>query len=190
MEEIEKLHKNRKHKKSTWVEALGFKKDIMQFLTCLRNLKFRCFGSFPGSDIISDEEEDEEVQEHQVGMEGTEGTGPSRTVFSKWFMVLQENQKNGLRKEERKERGEEESGEATSVPPSNALLLMRCSGLAAGAGVGSFLFSVGKPLRCGSSRIAEVEAIRWGIQLALCRNWKFVIIERIRCHGDPRPPVQ
>ncbi|KAF8404576.1 hypothetical protein HHK36_009463 [Tetracentron sinense] len=139
MEEIEKLHKNKKHKKHNWVEALGFKKDIMQFLTCLRSLRFRCFGSFPGSDITSDDEEDEEEEEdleekdHQVGMEGSDGsTGPSRTVFSKWFMVLQENQNNGFSKEDRQLEKDESCDDegisviAPSVPPSNALLLMRC----------------------------------------------------------------
>ncbi|KAF8411484.1 hypothetical protein HHK36_004036 [Tetracentron sinense] len=117
MEEIEKLHNKGKHKKRpTWVEALGFKKDNMQFLTYLRSLRFdfRCFSSLPGSDITSVEEE----QEHQVGMEGSDG---SRTIFSKWFMVLQENQNNGVSMEER----EEGDVIAPSAPPPNALMLMR-----------------------------------------------------------------
>ncbi|XP_043718590.1 uncharacterized protein LOC122666624 [Telopea speciosissima] len=141
MEDIERLHNHRKHKKRpNWVESLGFKKDIMQFLTCLRTLRFdlRCFGSFHGSDITSDdeevEEEYEEEQENQVGIEDIDGSGTSRTVFSKWFMVLQENQSNGFSKEEqfgesRDDRDgthHEGSEVAPSAPPSNALLLMRC----------------------------------------------------------------
>ncbi|XP_043693724.1 uncharacterized protein LOC122644171 [Telopea speciosissima] len=140
MEEIERLHNHRKHKKRpSWVEStLGFKKDIMQFLTCLRSIRFdlRCFGSFRGSDIISDEEVDEEEfeEENQVGVEESDNC-TSRTVFSKWFMVLQENQSNGLSKEEKfGERRDDKDGSChggsvvvdPSVPPKNALLLMRC----------------------------------------------------------------
>ncbi|KAF3445796.1 hypothetical protein FNV43_RR10973 [Rhamnella rubrinervis] len=142
MEEIERIHSNRQqHKKRpSWVEALGFKKDIMQFLTCLRNIRFdfRCFGSFHESDVTTDEDDDEEEDEDQyhenhVVVEATEDTETSRTVFSKWFMVLQEDQNNGLRKElDKKEidsHGVEEDGSAAcapAVPPPNALLLMRC----------------------------------------------------------------
>ncbi|XP_059631371.1 uncharacterized protein LOC132274183 [Cornus florida] len=132
MEEIERLHHHRKHKKKpSWVEALGIKKDVMQFLTCLRSIRFdfRCFGSFPTSDITSDDdEEEEEYHENQVDAEGTDGDEASRTVFSKWFMVLQDNQN---KKEESKARdrvygGEESVSSAPCAPPSNALLLMRC----------------------------------------------------------------
>ncbi|KAJ4965713.1 hypothetical protein NE237_017562 [Protea cynaroides] len=141
MEEIERLHNNRNHKKrSSWVETFRFKKDIMHFLTCLKTLRFnfRCFGSFHGSDITSndevDEEEYEEEEENQVGVEDNGGSGSSRTVFSKWFMVLQENQSNGLNKEERfgersydrDESYDQASVVAPSAPPQNALLLMRC----------------------------------------------------------------
>ncbi|KAA8522488.1 hypothetical protein F0562_013151 [Nyssa sinensis] len=140
MEDIEKLHNNRKQKKRlNWVEALGFKKDIMQFLTCLRSIKFdfRCFGSFPTSDITSEDEEDDDDEEdnyhgNRVDMEGNDGNENSRTVFSKWFMVLQENQNNGLTKKESKARdhnrsnGDECVDAVPCAPPSNALLLMRC----------------------------------------------------------------
>ncbi|PNT37067.1 hypothetical protein POPTR_005G166400v4 [Populus trichocarpa] len=139
MEEIEKIHNSRKHtKKSTWIDSLGFKKDIMHFLTCLRNIRFdfRCFGSFPAhSDITSDDDEvDEEYegyQENHVGVEGRNDNEDSRTIFSKWFMMLQENQNSttGLFKEEIKQKQRscnDESVAAPSVPPPNALLLMRC----------------------------------------------------------------
>ncbi|KAJ7965696.1 nucleolar GTP-binding protein 2 [Quillaja saponaria] len=134
MEEIEKIHNNRKQrKKPNWVESLGFKKEIMQFLTCLRSIRFdlRCFGSFSESDLTSDEDEEdgnEGYQENHVGIEGSENE-TSRTVFSKWFMVLQENQNSGVRKEDKKEKDkpydDESNGEPTAPPP-NALLLMRC----------------------------------------------------------------
>ncbi|KAJ4950707.1 hypothetical protein NE237_027539 [Protea cynaroides] len=112
----------------------------MHFLTCLRSIRFdlRCFGSFHESDITSDDEEEvekyEEVQENQVGIEDIDDNGSSRTVFSLWFMVLQENQSNRFSKEEKlgerrdgKNGSRHESSEvAPSAPPSNALLLMRC----------------------------------------------------------------
>ncbi|KAK3033883.1 hypothetical protein RJ639_033518 [Escallonia herrerae] len=137
MEEIERLHNHKKHKKKpTWVEALGFKKEIVQFLTCLRSIRFdfRCSGTFPTSDITSDDEDDDEedkdYQENQVKVMN-EGDESSRAVFSKWFMVLQENQSHGIvSKEQSKEENggqkSEYSVEAPCVPPSNALLLMRC----------------------------------------------------------------
>lgn len=143
MEEIERIHENKKHKKPkpNWVEALGFKKDVMQFLTCLRRIRFdfRCFGSFPQPDITSDDEDDEEEEEdkeeNHVGVEASEGTDEnSRTVFSKWFMVLQENQESeGFCKQDRVERDvrlnfndDGSTSAVPSVPPPNALLLMRC----------------------------------------------------------------
>lgn len=143
MEEIERIHENKKHKKPkpNWVEALGFKKDVMQFLTCLRRIRFdfRCFGSFPQPDITSDDEDDDEEEEdkeeNHVGVEESEGTDEnSRTVFSKWFMVLQENQESaGFCKQDRVERDDRSNfnddgstSAVPSVPPPNALLLMRC----------------------------------------------------------------
>ncbi|CAK9154240.1 unnamed protein product [Ilex paraguariensis] len=136
MEEIERLHNNRKQKRPSWIEALGFKKEIMQFLTCLRSIRFdfRCLGSFPTPEITSDDEEnDEEYREKQVGMEEIDDSETSRVAFSKWFMVLQENQNNnGITKEKNEERErcyKEESideEEEPCAPPPNALLLMRC----------------------------------------------------------------
>lgn len=137
MQEIEKIHNNKKHKKKpTWVESIGFKKEIMQFLTCLRRISFdfRCFGAFPHTETVStdddDDEEEEECQEIPEAVELSDGNETPRTVFSKWFMVLQENQSNSFYKEERnkeKERSlDDESIGASAAPPPNALLLMRC----------------------------------------------------------------
>ncbi|BFG19267.1 hypothetical protein CerSpe_055410 [Prunus speciosa] len=150
MEEIERIHNNKKQRKQRrpgWADALGFKKEVMQFLTCLRNIRFdlRCFGSFPQPDITSDEDEEEEdevnrdCRENHVGGEGIRDGGDqssSRAVFSKWFMVLQENQSNGFCTEDKKERNDRQSLDdevgstsevpVASVPPPNALLLMRC----------------------------------------------------------------
>lgn len=128
MEEIEKIHNHRKQrKKSTWTDSFGFKKEIMQFLTCLRSIRFdlRCFGSFPETETTS---EDEEEDEDEVGIDETENEA-SRTVFSKWFMVLQENQNSGFHREDEKKKGkvgDDVSEVGPSVPPANALLLMRC----------------------------------------------------------------
>ncbi|KAM7252807.1 hypothetical protein ACFE04_025425 [Oxalis oulophora] len=122
MEEIEKIHnKNKMKKKASWGESLGFKKEIMQFLTCLRNIKFdfRCLGAFPQPDITSDEDEEEEDDD---------GEESSKTVFSKWFMVMQENNNNSTNGNNRRkdEEDEDEFVEEPVVPPKNALLLMRC----------------------------------------------------------------
>lgn len=137
MEEIERIRNNRnKHKrKPSWVEAFGFKKEVMQFLTCLRRIRFdfRCFGTFPEqSDITTDDEdieveEDGEVENRENHTEGSDEN--SRTVFSKWFMVLQENQNNTLCKERDRpcqDDDDDSIAAAPAVPPSNALLLMRC----------------------------------------------------------------
>ncbi|CAN6542723.1 unnamed protein product [Malus baccata var. baccata] len=156
MEEIERIHNNKKQRKQrrpNWAEAFGFKKEVMQFLTCLRSIRFdfRCFGSFPHeSDITSDDDEDEDEEDEEENRDGRQnhvgGVGisdgsdqsSSSTVFSKWFMVLQENQSNGFCKEDKKERnctpnfddgvgiGSTSEAPAAAVPPPNALLLMRC----------------------------------------------------------------
>ncbi|XP_019190276.1 PREDICTED: protein Shroom4-like isoform X2 [Ipomoea nil] len=132
MEEIERLHKSQKYKrKPAWIETtFGFKKDVMQFLTCLRNITFdfRCFGSFPSADVTSDEEdedeeevEDEEEEDFRDKGKANDESESSRTMFSKWFMVLQENQNP-----EPKDDLEDESHNPPTGPPPNALLLMRC----------------------------------------------------------------
>ncbi|XP_021900823.1 uncharacterized protein LOC110816804 [Carica papaya] len=139
MEEIERIHNSRQRKKRpTWIEAFGFKKEILQFLTCLRSIRFdlRCFGAFPHSEVIAstdDEDEDEEDGEYdQENHENHNDDETSRTVFSKWFMVLQENQSNKESQKKEKERSgfdDRDSAfehETPAAPPPNALLLMRC----------------------------------------------------------------
>ncbi|WOG99050.1 hypothetical protein DCAR_0418397 [Daucus carota subsp. sativus] len=140
MEEIEKLHhhkKTNKINKPNWAEALGFKKDVMHFLTCLRTIRFdfRCFGSFPSVDISSSDDEDEEEEEdddkdnagddkYQQHQEEDDDNN-SKAVFSKWFMVLQEENhdtKQGLTPNF----DDEDHHQSANVPPPNALLLMRC----------------------------------------------------------------
>ncbi|CAN8234007.1 unnamed protein product [Cochlearia groenlandica] len=121
MEEIERIHVNRSQSK-----FLGFKKDVMGFLTCLRNIKFdfRCFGDFRHVDVTSDDEDDEEEEE-------VEEEESSKTVFSKWFMVLQEEESNNDDEDKKikkcvvDEKNDLENAEP-AVPPPNALLLMRC----------------------------------------------------------------
>ncbi|KAK4374387.1 hypothetical protein RND71_005064 [Anisodus tanguticus] len=119
MEEIEKLHvkKHKKKKNHVWMEAVGFKKDVMQFLTCLRNIRFdfQCLGSFNSAetDIITSDDDQEDEEEFQ----DNENEEVSTTVFSKWFMVLQENQKD---------HDDGPSFAPPPPPPPNALLLMRC----------------------------------------------------------------
>ncbi|KAI4375102.1 hypothetical protein MLD38_013012 [Melastoma candidum] len=135
MHEIEWIHKDGKRKKRTtmWGEALGFNKDAMKFLTCLRSLKFnfRCFGNFPGAVITSDdddEEEDDDEDEDDVSREtdiGNQNNGGGNgdvdpKKFSKWYMVLKEDTK------ENRDSNREKEAPVPSVPPPNALLLMRC----------------------------------------------------------------
>ncbi|KAK6792425.1 hypothetical protein RDI58_011506 [Solanum bulbocastanum] len=149
MEEIEKLHNRKAQKKKggNWMETIGIKKDVMQFLTCLRNIRFefRCFGSFPTThDITSDDEEEDDGDElerrgmNQIGRDlndredndDDEEEESSKTVFSKWFMVLQdENQKTELTKTEHDNNYDDDDDDDNvpiCVPPPNALLLMRC----------------------------------------------------------------
>lgn len=128
MEEIERIHSSRKHKRQTWFESLGvFKKDVMQFLTCLRSLRFdlRCFGSFPESDAGTDNEDGKYGGEGAV--EANYEESGSRMIFSKWFMVLQENQNYEFYREDKTDGGKSCDDDAPPVaPPPNALLLMRC----------------------------------------------------------------
>lgn len=151
MEEIERLHNSRKQKKRpSWIEAFGFKKDVMQFLTCLRNIRFdfRCFGSIPAAEITSDdddeEDDDEEEEEDLNSFRGNGGDqGSSGAVFSKWFMILQEENlsKEMMRAEESNKRSirprfdqglvvvdaaADDDDAPCAPPPPNALLLMRC----------------------------------------------------------------
>ncbi|KAI3672431.1 hypothetical protein L6452_38519 [Arctium lappa] len=135
MEEIEmRLHNNKKHKKKpNWVEAIGLKKkESMQFLTCLRSFKFDlgCFGAFPNADVTSEDEVDDEDDDDEINHEkkvmGFGGNhdqdhhedGSSRSTFTKWFMVLENL--------EEVEKPKDDDDGDLCVPPSNALLLMRC----------------------------------------------------------------
>ncbi|KAH7652739.1 Armadillo-like helical-containing protein [Dioscorea alata] len=139
VEEIERFHKEKK--KPHWLEGLGIKKDIMQFMGALRGLRFdmRCFGSFHGAVDCSSEDEEEDEDEDEEEEDGDDddqdedksNSSNSRTIFSKWFMVLEESQSNACKKEEEEEEVEEKdvattSSSSSSVPPPNALLLMRC----------------------------------------------------------------
>lgn len=140
MDEIEKLHNDRK-KKPTWVEALGFKKEAMHFLSCLRRIKFdfHCLGTFSHVDITSDDEDDDEDsndkeikqrqdqdQDHHAHDHDNKEEVLSQTVFSKWFMVLQENQECGVFEKGEKDLKSKEVEDYPCMPPTNALLLMRC----------------------------------------------------------------
>nr|XP_043616916.1 uncharacterized protein LOC122588784 [Erigeron canadensis] len=144
MEEIERLHINNNKKKSTWVETLGFKKEVMHFLSCLRKLKFdfHCVGAFSHVDISSDDEEDgdtndieinqdqDQVNNHHVDDHDNhdEEEVSSRTVFSKWLVVLQENEECDVHEKDQEKslKSSKEAEELPSCPPPNALLLMRC----------------------------------------------------------------
>uniref|UniRef100_A0A1J3E7W2 Uncharacterized protein n=1 Tax=Noccaea caerulescens TaxID=107243 RepID=A0A1J3E7W2_NOCCA len=132
MEEIERIHSSKSESK-----FFGLKKDVMGFLTCLRNIRFdfRCFGDFRHADVTSDDDEDDEDDDEEDGEEEEEGEEEenSKTVFSKWFMVLQEEQSNNDDDDNKKcgvvvdgdEKRDLENAEP-AVPPPNALLLMRC----------------------------------------------------------------
>ncbi|KAK1313590.1 hypothetical protein QJS10_CPA06g02045 [Acorus calamus] len=119
MDEMERLRRHQK--RPHWLDSVGLKKDVMQFLNVLRGLRFnmRCFGSFHGhvesdeDDEDDDEEEDEEKDNEEVG------------AFSKWFMVLQENEYDKETQQKQQQQQQEQEQESC-VAPSNALLLMRC----------------------------------------------------------------
>lgn len=143
MEEIEKIHNHnnkekQKIKRPSWARSLSFKKEAMQFLACMRGARFDlcCFGTFHGSNITPEEEEDEYEDEgcrENQAVKAESDSETSRTVFSKWFMVLQGNQSNKVHKEDTKDKdmvatsdGSTAEAEEHTVPPPNALLLMRC----------------------------------------------------------------
>ncbi|KAI3689263.1 hypothetical protein L2E82_47216 [Cichorium intybus] len=144
MEEIERLHNNKKHrKKPAWGGALGFKKESMQFLTCLRSFKLDlgCFGAFPNANVTSDDDQEDDDDKEEINHEnklvGFRGydhehddyheEGSSRSAFSKFFMVLEKNQECALHKKEEIDKAQDDDDEAQApgMPPSNALLLMR-----------------------------------------------------------------
>ncbi|KAI3686005.1 hypothetical protein L1987_79674 [Smallanthus sonchifolius] len=152
MEEIERIHNNKKHrKKPSWGDAIGFKKESMQFLTCLRSFKLDlgCFGAFPSANVTSDDENDDDETnsvKKTIGFEGYDHDdkdehghehgedieeGSSRSAFSKWIMVLEDNQdclhgKEEIGKPKDDDNDDDDEAQAPCVPPSNALLLMRC----------------------------------------------------------------
>ncbi|CAH8306773.1 unnamed protein product [Eruca vesicaria subsp. sativa] len=120
MAEIEKIHRSKSQSK-----FLGIKKDVMGFLTCLRDFDFRCFGAFPPVDAISDQEElEEEEEEEDDEDEGSVIRTYSGTVFSNWLTFLHEKQ-NVEECVDKNEKAFSDNVE-TAVPPQNALLLMRC----------------------------------------------------------------
>ncbi|XP_071696287.1 uncharacterized protein [Rutidosis leptorrhynchoides] len=147
MEQIERIHdrhNNNKHgKKPIWGETIGFKKESMQFLASLRSFKFDlgCFGAFPNANVTSDDEEDDVnhveklmrfggYNDHDHGHdEDHDEGGSSRSAFSKWFTVLEQNQDQDCSLLEKEDIGklkfDDEADQSPCVPPSNALLLMR-----------------------------------------------------------------
>lgn len=129
-------HDAKLKKKSSWAESMGFRKrEIMQFLTCLRAFRFdlHCFGSFPSVDNTTEDEDDEEEEGYRESHAHIEETldEDSRDVLSKWFMRLEENQDNVFETRNgdniiMDDNIDGSIGESC-VPPPNALLLMRCS---------------------------------------------------------------
>ncbi|KAF9610352.1 hypothetical protein IFM89_022022 [Coptis chinensis] len=128
MGESEKLH-NRRY---IGGETIGFKKDCVQLLTSLRGfrLDLGCFGSVKSSDATCI---DEKEQETQANVEKSDVSGASGAAFSKWLVLMQQNNNNEVAKKEAKCKEEkvEKDGScdgecASSAPPPNALLLMRC----------------------------------------------------------------
>lgn len=151
MAEIEKLHGAKQRKNSfsragksggtpvsspgralqqpKWSQVVGLKKEVVQFITALRNLRvdLGCFGA----PSVSTDDEEEEEEEDEARRPST-----SSTVFAKWFMILQDSDDRKEAKPETSsvrsstETAEEaspgDSNEEPAVPPPNALLLMRC----------------------------------------------------------------
>ncbi|KAK6131139.1 hypothetical protein DH2020_035118 [Rehmannia glutinosa] len=106
-----------------------------QLLARTGNL-FRCFCSFPTPEITYHDDEDEDDDIEQLNNYPSDKQA-SRDVFSKWFMILQENNLSKefiMKTEDINSRGKVirpycDQGlddDAPCVPPPNALLLMRC----------------------------------------------------------------
>ncbi|GLJ49757.1 hypothetical protein SUGI_1056460 [Cryptomeria japonica] len=135
MAEIEKLHSHKQRRRvstsspgrqRSLAQVVGFKKDLLHFVTALRNLRvdFGCFGA-PAVSTDDDDEEEEEDEE-----EAKEATA-SGTFLAKWFMMLQDNDDRNLNNFDPKSvavvaENSNQEPEAPAVPPPNALLLMRC----------------------------------------------------------------
>lgn len=128
VEEIERMHGHRNKKAHRWLDFVSLKKDVMHFVRAFRGLRFnlRCFGAFHGAvDCTTDEEIGEEEEKE------AESSAELGTVFSKWLMLLEENQRARLEREAEDEGEEEVEDQApappnSSMPPPNALMLMRC----------------------------------------------------------------
>ncbi|XP_048530060.1 uncharacterized protein LOC125509191 [Triticum urartu] len=135
-EEIERLQERRK--KASWLETVGIRRDALPFLGgalwSLRH-KVRCFGSSLPAAVDSSTDDDDDVGER--GRESTAvGGSAAASVFSKWLMVLErshephEQDDNDDKPDQEDGRPSNEAGDdcskAPSVPPPNALLLMRC----------------------------------------------------------------
>ncbi|CAM0944111.1 unnamed protein product [Alopecurus aequalis] len=129
-------------KTTTWMQALGIKKDALPFLNAFHGA-FRlnvsgCFGRFPGAVVeysSGDEDEEEEVQVERPG-KGTE----HGDALTKWFMVLEEGKRVPRKKQQEQDLLPQDE-EEDAAPPANALMLMRCrsapaKGLARRLGVG------------------------------------------------------
>ena len=133
MEEIERIH-NKKKNPIRNQNPFGFKREIVNFLSCLRGFRFdfRCFRGFPQSDITTDDEDDEEEvfeqhePESESQSESEEEPTRGRTMFSEWFMVLQEGEEETKPINNDAVSSLEFQPSSVSVPPPNALLLMRC----------------------------------------------------------------
>jgi len=134
-EEMERLQEQRK--KASWLEAFGVPLPFLGgALRSLRH-KARCFGTSLRAAVESSTDDDEE--EEGAGGHGRESAAAA-SVFSKWLMVLEgsqepQSQDSRVHDDDDEEEGERTSKEAdddddcrkpTSVPPANALLLMRC----------------------------------------------------------------
>uniref|UniRef100_A0ACD5YR32 Uncharacterized protein n=1 Tax=Avena sativa TaxID=4498 RepID=A0ACD5YR32_AVESA len=113
-------------KATTWIRALGIKKDALPFLNAFQGA-FRlnvsgCFGRFPGAVVEYTSGEDDEEEEEQVELEG-KGTEHD-DALAKWFMVLEEGKRVPRKKQQEQEQPQDEEEDA--APPANALMLMRC----------------------------------------------------------------
>ncbi|KAL6911507.1 hypothetical protein ACP4OV_000312 [Aristida adscensionis] len=115
-----------KPKKSSWLHALGIKKDAMPFLDALHGaFRFNvagCFGRFPGAvGYTSGEDDDEEEDEERKEKEAEHGA-----ALARWFMVLEEGKKVPSSKKQEQEQPQQPGEEEDAAPPANALMLMRC----------------------------------------------------------------
>jgi hypothetical protein len=117
----------RKHKKATWLQALGIKKDAMAFLDALHDaFRFNirgCFGRFPGAvEYTSGEDDDDEAEE-----EFAEKEAKHDAALARWFMVLEEGKKVSNKKQVPElHQKQEVDKEEEAAPPPNVLMLMRC----------------------------------------------------------------